>query len=178
MPAYIPHACSIGSPGNAPGLYKIWEGLPYAEEAPDDLSATMKEDPDRTLRFDTLGNTQRLLVVSKCVRDFLKDAKVTAIEYIPIQIRDHNGTPISERYWIINVLDPIDCLNKEESVYSEHPMDDSLFVNIKKIVLNDSPNRKIFRIEGIDEIIFSNDLISEMSHFTNMDWCPLEEYTT
>lgn len=180
-PAYISGSCTMHNPRHVPHDYKLFDCLPFAHLAPDGLNATFTDEPDRRERCDIINSPTNLLVISERLHDFLQQAlNDEPIEFIPIHFIDHKATPISEKYWAVNALEPVDCLDKEQSIYEPHAMDETMLVNVKKIVLKEEkmiPKRRLFKIEGIDLFIFSNDLVEEMSGFTNLAWHPLDKYS-
>lgn len=179
-PAYIPNACSLANPDREPGFGKIDKGQPFLDDfAGDYLSAKMNDDPDRTLLFDAIGCGYEFMVISEAIRKFLEKETTDPIEYIPMQIRDQNGVPTPEQYWVVNVLEPVDCLNKELSVYEQSSANPNVFIGVDKVVLHEErvpEDRNVFKIEGINQILFSNQLIEKMGAFSNFKWCSVEGF--
>ncbi|HPH67802.1 MAG TPA: hypothetical protein PLF40_18720 [Kofleriaceae bacterium] len=60
---------------------------------------------------DFLSNTDDLLVVSARVRTTFEQAGHSGIEFLPAKITNWQDELVSEPYWIVNFLNPLDCLD-------------------------------------------------------------------
>ncbi|MDC5511604.1 hypothetical protein NRA54_18505, partial [Acinetobacter baumannii] len=59
-----------------------------------------------------------LFIVSSKLKDILETKQVSA-EYLQIKLYKPNGIPIQNKYFFVNLLKKINCINKEHSRYTE-----------------------------------------------------------
>jgi len=104
----------IGLAGGEPG--EMVRGQPLARKRPKPYTYSMDEEYRRNVKLtDSLRNDQDTIVASPRLRDMLAARLGTAIEALPVWIKDHKGRIASKEYSIMNVLDLQDCLAEQQS---------------------------------------------------------------
>ncbi|MDC4765284.1 hypothetical protein NQ808_19215, partial [Acinetobacter baumannii] len=86
-----------------------------------------------------------LFIVSSKLKDILETKQVSA-EYLQIKLYKPNGIPIQNKYFFVNLLKKINCINKEHSRYTE---EEGLVDEIYKLVVDVDKvkNEVLFRID-------------------------------
>lgn len=118
---------------------------------PEDVEFVMDPDfSDNTMLADNLMNQHRLVVVSGRLKAFLSDQHVPKLEFLPVAIRDHRGK-IAGHYFIVHLLDPVDCLDRQASKALVNPAVKTQVMAVKRLVLLKDmlpEDRPFFRIAG------------------------------
>ncbi|MGB8808867.1 MAG: DUF1629 domain-containing protein [Acinetobacter calcoaceticus] len=97
-----------------------------------------------------------LFIVSSKLKDILERKQVSA-EYFSIKLYKPNGIPIQTKYFFVNLLKKIDCINKEHSRYTQEK---GFIDEIYKLVVDvdKAENEVLFRIDKIfNNIILVHD---------------------
>jgi len=100
-----------------------------------------------------------LFIVSSKLKDILERKQVSA-EYFLIKLYKPNGIPIQTKYFFVNLLRKIDCINKEHSRYTQ---EEGFIDEIYKLVVDvdKAENEVLFRIDKIfNNIILVHDSLS------------------
>lgn len=163
--------------------FRLKRGMPLSEDWPDDVEMEMNEDhPKNTLLVDSLFNVKSLLVISARLKGFLESQPLTGIEYLPLKIKNHKGQHINEEYFVLNLVEHLDCLDNEASQAEKSRMTDNI-KSVKGIVLNQTElleAQKLFRLKKFGEpTLVARSLANEMDAqgFTGIKWGALEDYT-
>lgn len=94
-----------------------------------------------------------VMVVSSGLRDFLVDLHCPALEFLPVQIHDHDGNVASDSYWIANSFHVVDALNEDEMGIVRNPLDKSIMamqrLALRSDALDDEP--VLFRARGFEQ---------------------------
>jgi hypothetical protein len=145
-----PYSAVLGSVDGLDGaaLIKIWNGQPWSGEFPVVQFPFSPDFPDNTVLSDNLMNKYQLIVVSERLKEFLAGRKLGLVEYQPVIVRDHKGKK-TEPYYLVNPLNPIDCLDRQASGAIVRPTEKTQIMHVKRLVLRKDaidPNRQLFRI--------------------------------
>jgi hypothetical protein len=121
------------------------------------------------LETDSIRNFNKLVIVSDRLKAFLEAAKVPSVEFLPIAIA---AATKLVKYHVMNVLDPIDCIDQEKLD------DDEKFVFV---AARTPPNRPILRVVGYDRhVLVTKELAAAIDEagFTGIAWVPTKSFHT
>jgi hypothetical protein len=168
---------------NFPKSFLLHDGVPLAGAFPNDVAMTMDPDhPRDTVATDNLFNTNRLLIASERLKEFLEKRQLTAVEYLPIAILDLKHKPLPQRYFIVNPLEHLDCLDVQHSGPTQDEIDDEYIDDVKRIVLDPSrldDTRELFRIARFNRVTLASRALAaaiDEAGFTSIAWTELKDY--
>jgi hypothetical protein len=180
----VPNACSLKDLLNVEKQYQFNEGISRVATFPTDAAFTMDpEFPNNTLLPDNLINLNMMIVVSARLKEFLEAKKPTHLEYLKVTILDHKGRPASREYYIINPVNPIDCMDVQKSEPTYSLMDRTNIKRVKQLALDTSrldPDRLIFRPKSFYRAILTKAKLSveiDRAGFTGIRWIKPENFT-
>jgi hypothetical protein len=137
--------------------YKLKECLPLAGTFPAAASFEMDPDfPKNTALTDVLYVEGNVLVVSGRVREVLEARHVSAIELLPVNVLDLQGKKVAEKYFLVNMLRAIDCIDRERSMFGLNELNQDKLVDVKKLVIAaDKIDRdaQLFRVKGLERLM-------------------------
>lgn len=131
---------------------------------------------------DSIPNRVLLLIVSDKLKHILEAEASCEIEFLPINIVDHEKSPLQADYYIANVLSSIRCMEATTSDFVPSAMDKSQVHHIKRLVLDESkiPEKaNIFRLgEEMDTVLVRGDLANLITsaECNGMRFIDLEDY--
>lgn len=131
-------------------LLSIQRGLPWEGRFPPVGFRFHPDFPDNTILSDSLMNQNQMIVVSEQLRDFIVGEKIPAVEFLPVNVRDHKGKPTAP-YFIAHLLQPIDCLDREASGAVVRPTAKDQIMAVKRVVLRPDAipqDRTFFAVAG------------------------------
>jgi hypothetical protein len=162
---------------------RFWRGESLGEDFPKDATFRMRSEfPKNTVLTDSLSNLDSLIVGSERLRDFFVAQDVSHLENYAVEIRDHKNKPVKNKYYIINPISNVDCLDPAASGATMSRIKPTKVQFIKKLVLREDavdPARKIFRITNFDMIVIvREDLAAAMDKegFTGVRWVESSKY--
>lgn len=162
--------------------FELVEGVTLVDEFPDDAEYRMNADfPDDIQLRDFLHNLDDQMVVSQRVQEFLAD-RIESVEFLPVNIVNHKGRKVNEKYFIVNLLDLEDCVDQSATQFNWHKMDPELMENVKNLTLDESAiskNRQLFRLKGVTSVVaISEELLEELTNagFTGLGTSDFREY--
>jgi hypothetical protein len=182
--AWVENAAVLDGFRGVPDPWELKNGIPRAEGFPDEVVFTMDpERPHDTMLVDSLHNTDRLIVASKRLKEFLAARALDQMEYLPVTILDHKGRPAAGGdYWIIHPLEPIDCLKVDECGARLSPINKNKIQFLSRLVIGEAKidaNRDLFRPKGYTKaFIVRRELASAIDEagFTGIRWVELDDY--
>jgi hypothetical protein len=181
--AQFPHACSLEELEGFEEIFHLWGGEKLEKQFPQNARFTMSGDrPTSTVLTDSLHNTDHLLVVSKRLKEFLQSAGVRQVEFLKVGIRNHKNKTVPDQYYIMNLLEPVDCLDRAASKAKTSPINKDRIASIKKLVLKPSAiesDRRIFRIANFPNAhLVRRDLAEDITKqgFTGIRWLEASKY--
>lgn len=114
--AAVPNACVLWKHSEIEDPWELVEGVPRAATFPADCTYAMHPDfLHNTLLVDNLINTDRLVVVSLRLKQFLEARGIKQLEFLPVTIMDLRERPASRDYFIVHPIEHVDCLDLEKS---------------------------------------------------------------
>jgi hypothetical protein len=129
---------------------------------------------------DSLVNWESLLVISSGLKEFIEKIKLKNVELLPVSIH-HEKIILKEKYFILNALQVIDCIDQEKSEISWNSIDPNFFafcsnIQIKK---NSIPkNLILFRPMYLQSCIMIREDIANLieENFSGNFFCNIEEF--
>lgn len=157
--------------------YRLNNGTPLSFLWPQNVSVLQNPDfPDDITLLDNVLNLDMIQVVSQKVKEFLITQNLTFIEWLPIQLLDVNSKVLSSDYFIMHVTQPVDAVDRQNSVFEMCLLDENDFDSFEKLVLDESKipaGRSIFRLKGFSDWTFvRRDLAEKITQqgFTGIIW--------
>lgn len=114
---------------------------------------------------DFIDNSDAVLEVSENARQVLMAHGVGegVAEYLPFILHDKQGRVVKERYFVVNLLRSVSCLDLEKSQYDTYPHKPEKIYGIESIYLREDqipPDATLFRLaEYTRFIIIRSDLV-------------------
>lgn len=123
-----------------------------------DVSIVLKKHKGNARNM--IGNLYSLPVISEPIADVLMKNCPDEIELFEVKI----DMKISSRYYFVNILNIVDCIDLEKSVYTLFTPNALVFKTIDKLVFaTEKINKDIFRIKGVrTKIIISEKIKGEI----------------
>jgi hypothetical protein len=150
--ASYPGACVLQNLTGLEATFRLNNGTPLEAEFPKGVAFHMNPDfPNDLALGDSLLNSDMLVIGSARLRAFLSARKISQLEYLPVGIVDTKGRLSSEEYFVIHPIEPVDCLDRAQSVFKASILNPAKISEVSKLVLSEAaipPDREIFRIAG------------------------------
>lgn len=143
-----------------PKKWRICEGRPMEHRYPPDVVLKMLKGHKGLVVPDFVSNTERLALGSSKLKGLLEQHSGARIEFLPAAIANHKGRIAAKDYFIANVLDHVDCLDKEHSEVEELNPDPTLLSGLFRLqVLQDRipPEARLFRLKNMPSAILIRD---------------------
>ena len=164
-------------------VFRLTDGTPLAATFPDDVSLQFDPDfPNDLMLTDNMQNTSSLAVVSDRLARAVGEQVSTGIELLPVSLLDHKGRVASGDYFIVHPVDPVDCIDRAQSVFEESRIAVGDIEFFDRLVLDEARiphERKLFRLKGFaDLIIVDRELAEHLSRqdMSGLAWLPIDEY--
>ena len=128
--------------------YLLTEGISCKGCLPEDVEFSM-DDNKGMITTDSMPNNLRLFLISEKLKAILEKEVPGEIEFLPIQVLDHQKNKIESSYYIANFLTVVACMNHQESVYVMSALDKTQVHHFKHLFLDKTKipdNTKIFRL--------------------------------
>ncbi|MCP3168887.1 imm11 family protein [Myxococcus qinghaiensis] len=100
-------------------VWRIAAGLPMEHRYPNHVVLPMDKGHKGLVVPDLVSNTERIAIVSTRLKTLLEQHSGARIEFLPVSIANHKGRIAAKDYFIANVLDHVDCIDKERSEVQE-----------------------------------------------------------
>jgi hypothetical protein len=161
--------------------YLLTEGVGCRDWFPEDVEFKM-DDNKGLILADSIPNGVLFLIVSEKLKAILEKEVPGEIEFLPIQVLDHQKNKIEARYYIANVLTVVLCMDYQKSVYVMSALDKTQVHHFKNLVLDNAKipeNTKIFRLgEETTLTLVRYDLIKVIidSGCTGMSFIDIKDY--
>ena len=143
-----------------------------------------KDDPDSRVLYDMVDNIDQLPVVSEQFKEMLQHCDCGNVEFLPISIKNHRDKIEKEKYYIVNLIDSIDYIDKEKTTIKYSHMNESQIRTVKNLCLkleNIPENRDLFRADYYyNRYVVSEDLKNKIDdeEFEGMIFVPIEEFNS
>lgn len=105
-------------------------------------------------------------VVSQTIADILLEHCANEIELLEVAV----ARKVNQQYYFVNVLNIVDCINREQSVYELFTPELMVFKKIEKLVLQEEAiTNHIFRIKNIRTEIVVSKALKQQLQALNME---------
>lgn len=137
--------------GTPPELRSVRARLSYGMSVGDAFpdGVVFDVNPESGAFFpDSLSNSSNLYIVSERLREVLEAAS-PSFEFHRVRVRNHKGRLEKSPYYVANLLDLVDCMDRKKSKFRPSEIDTTQASTIHELVLDLSriPNeKKIFRL--------------------------------
>jgi len=152
-------------PGEGPKDYEYSKGRSLADRHPSGKASAMYYDPtypERIKLYDFVANLDGVLIANQKVKTILSEFGIKNIEYLPVQLMDHQDKLVTEDYSILNVLGGEDIVDMEASEYRMGSIIKTQIKRIKKLVIDDKSipdNAHFFRASAkLNQFFISGEL--------------------
>jgi hypothetical protein len=178
-----PHAAVLKKLTGVEKVFRLQNGTHVEDGFPADVAYHMHPDfPNDIALVDNMLNLDKVIVASPRLTQAVKRRKAPHIEYLPLAIVDHKGRAASKDYFIINPVDPVDCIDRTRSVFEEDDILPGNIESFKKLVLDESripADRQLFKLRGFWDItLVRRDLADaiDAEKFTGVTWQRIQDY--
>jgi hypothetical protein len=116
------------------------------------------------------------------LRDWLVKRQIPKVEYLPVSIVDHRGRVASADYVIVHPVEPVDCIDRERSEFSESRITPGQISRFSKMVIDEArvpADREIFRLQGFwGATLVRAGLVRDLSAagFSGLSFLPVSNY--
>ncbi len=180
----VPHACVLGELSGLEDDFRLNKGIPLERDFHEDVAFHMHPDfPNDLLLVDNLLNSDMVIVAHQRLKDLLQARNILHLEYLPVNIIDHKNRKISsQQYYIIHAINPVDCIDGDQSVFTRSLINRENIASFEQLVIDEAripADRQIFRLKGFWKIILiRRDLAEELDKegFSGLGWLELADY--
>jgi hypothetical protein len=176
-------ACALGELRGLEKTFRLNNGTPLAAQWPAEVAFHMHPDyPNDILLVDNVLNGDMVIVASKRLQECVRGHAPPDVEYLPVSIVDHKGRVASADYAIIHPVNPVDCVDKGNSVFDVSLINPKKIDTFKKLVLDETkipPARSFFRLLGFWRItLVRQDLAKAIDAMglSGLSWLDIEDY--
>jgi len=161
--------------------YLLTEGVRCGDWFPEDVEFKMDDNKGMALA-DSIPNGVLFLMVSEKLKAILEKEVPGEVEFLPIQVLDHQKNKIEPRYYIANILRVASCTDYQKSVFVMSALDKTQVHHFKNLVLDKTkiPEKtKIFRLgEETTLVLVRHDLVKLIvdSGCTGMSFMDIKDY--
>ncbi|MCP3143935.1 imm11 family protein [Pyxidicoccus xibeiensis] len=149
--------CVLTPLRNVEDEYELSRGISRAKGFPSDAAFHMDPKFKRYVDLaDNLKNPDRIITVSKALKEFIEARKPREVEYLQVPIFNHKKKVASDEYFIINPLRVFDCIDKEKSDISWNAIDPDKISAVEKLVLKPKafePGFLLFRLKHFEHAV-------------------------
>jgi len=157
--------CTLEDLEKVNDAYELKRGVSRAKDFPEDARFRMDSSHPKEVKLpDNVMNTDRLLVVSPKLKQFVEEKNPTATEYLPVTIYNHKKRVATKDYFIINPHKVVDCIDQAKSELVWNKIDTQLVSRCKKLVLDEKqidPNLLLFRPKYLPLIVLTRSDLAE-----------------
>lgn len=144
-------AAHFGNVLNYDNRFELRKGIPLVGKMPSNAAYRMRDDyPDNIALHESLYNLDRQLVVHEKVRAFLEAEGVQHVEYLPVKVLNHKDREEKERYFIINMLPLVDCIDLEKTQCKRNRLDPRKIMDVSNLVVHEAripPDFQLLRLD-------------------------------
>lgn len=161
--------------------YLLNEGIRCKSWFPEDVEFTMDDNKGMVL-VDSIPNRTFLLIFSEKLKSILEKEAPGEIEFLPIQVLDHQKNKVESSYYIANVLTVISCTDHQKSVYEMSALDKAQVHHFEHLVLDKAKipnNTKIFRLREKTRLVLVRHDFAKLlvdSGCTGINFMNIEDY--
>jgi hypothetical protein len=175
--------CALECLENVEDSYELKRGISRANGFPADASFRMDAAHPKNVKLaDNVYNLDRMLVVSKKLKELIESKAPPSTEFLPVTIYNHKGRVASADYFIVNPFLLQDCIDKKKSQIEWNDIDPELICSCFGLVLlpdTIDPKLLLFRPKHMPTIVLvRRDLADEIEAggFTGIKLVGLDEF--
>jgi hypothetical protein len=164
-------------------IFRLQDGTHLQEGFPGNVAYHMHPDfPNDLVLVDNMLNLDKILVTSTRLKQAIESRGAPNIEYLPLAITDHKGRQASKDYFVLHPVDPVDCIDREHSVFEEDMILPGDIESFKRLVIDETrvpADRQLFRLRGFWDItLVRRDLAEALDQekFTGLTWQRIQDY--
>jgi hypothetical protein len=179
----VANACVLQRLEGVKKQYQLRDGISRVADFPEEAAFAMNPDfPHDTLLTDNIININQMIVASARLKDFMEARKLPKVEFLPVTILNHRGKPVSQRFFIIHLLDHVDCLEVEKCSPVWSKIDTDTIQRLKRLVIDEKrigKSREIFRPKHFPEVVLVYRKLAEAidaAAFEGITWKELDTY--
>ncbi|GAA5182352.1 hypothetical protein GCM10025771_31440 [Niveibacterium umoris] len=177
-------ACSITEARGLDPIMPLKDGSPALSllSGASLVSGMNPDQPDDIALLDNVHNTDGILVVSARLKTFLKSQDLTHVEYLPLTVEDHKGRAVSEPFFVVHPLQPVDAIDLEASGCRMSRIKKDRIQSMEKMVLRTAEipaDRQLFRLKGLWGVTLVRESLAQAitaAGFTGLRWLPIDAY--
>jgi hypothetical protein len=177
------NSCAVKGPEGLDRAWELKEGVPRAAGFPANICFRMNERYKKAVKLtDNLINGFKLVIVSSPLKRFLEAEALKNVEYLPVSIINHKDRVASADYFIVNPVEPQDCLDLDKSSVTYNHIIPTDIDWVKQLVLDPKridPDVRLFRIKNFNSaVIVRRDLAEAVTKagFKGTLFLELNEY--
>jgi hypothetical protein len=162
---------------------RLLMGVSLVDDMPSNLQFSADPDyPNDQLMLDNFGNTQSVIPISPKLKAFLEDKNIPNLEFIPVDMLDHNGRVIVQ-YFLLHSTEVIDAIDKDKTDLEVDDLNNEMYDSVDDLTLLEEsvpPHIQIFKVKGLyDVTCISKALAKEIDDngFTGISWKEISTYS-
>ncbi|QSQ21988.1 hypothetical protein JY651_43745 [Pyxidicoccus parkwayensis] len=133
--------------------FELHEGMPLKESFPSNASYRMSDEaPNKTALHDVLDNRDRNLVINEKVKAFFEAEGVQHVEYLPVKVINHKDREVKERYFVVNMLPLVDCVDLEKTKYRRNPLEPERLMRISNLTVQEEKIPADFQVLRLKQV--------------------------
>ncbi len=179
----VPNACVLKQLEGIDEQFRLRNGTSLHNGFPTGVFYRMHPDfPNDLLLVDNMLNSKLLIVASQKLKESIENFHPPKVEYLNIGILDHKGKTASDSYFFIHPIEPVDCIDRSQSIFEEDSIDPESIDSFKRLVINEArvpSDRQIFRLRGFWDItLVRRDLANALDEegFSGLGWLEISDY--
>lgn len=162
---------------------RLLMGVSLVDDMPSNLQFSADPDyPNDQLMLDNFGNNQSVIPISPKLKAFLEDKNIPNLEFIPVDMLDHNGRVIVQ-YFLLHSTEVIDAIDKDKTDLEVDDLNNEMYDSVDDLTLLEEsvpPHIQIFKVKGLyDVTCISKALAKEIDDngFTGISWKEISTYS-
>ncbi|QSQ20742.1 hypothetical protein JY651_36755 [Pyxidicoccus parkwayensis] len=166
---------------NEPKEWELHEGVSVRHWFPKNVIFPLADDWGIELT-DSIPNSLNLLFASERLKVFLEEHSGARIEFLPIQLQNQKDRLVPEPYYLLNLLEVVECVDLEKSKFRRSAMDPEFIAWFNHLVLDEAripPQAKLFRLKEKPNLILVREDLAQTiidADYNGMMFLYLEEY--
>lgn len=175
--------CTLEYLKNVDEPHEIKRGFSRAADFSEEACFHMDASHPKEVKLaDNIFNLDRMLVVSKSLKEIVESESPPFTEFLPVSIYNHKGRVASTEYFIINPFDLQDCIDQNQSKLKWNKIDPELISGCYNLVISPEKieeNRLLFRPKYLPTIVLVREDLVDMikaKGFTGIRFKELDEF--
>lgn len=163
--------------------FELKEGISLTGTFPADAAYRMSDDyPDSIALHEVLYNLDSQIVVQDKVKAFLEAEGVKHVEYLAVRVLNHKGREVKARYFVINALPLIDCIDMSKTKSTRNLLDPEELTDISNLTVHEEkipPDFQILRLKHLGAaMLMRRELAQKMraANFRGLKISEVSEY--